>query len=174
MKNTKPRPPPVNISTEKAQFSLQDDEMRKGAAMWAGIFVGIGVATFLASLVQQACFALMGAKLSRRVRGLTFAALMRQVSTFLRPPCRSSAALPNVRRTGAVLVCWSPAAARCWLPEAACAFVAVRQRGPKPIVRSRLCRRSWHGSTRKNTPAAPSLPVWPPTPPQFAAPWCAL
>ena len=162
-----------NLKLKKAQFSLQDDEMRKGAAMWAGIFVAIGVASFLASLVQQACFALMGAKLSRRVRGLTFAALMRQVSALSVSPCRSS---EYASQRAAHSVQFLSAGVQQLL-GAGC----QRQRAPPGAAQRQgtdlrlvpLCRRSWRGSTRRSTPAAPSQPAWPPMPRPSAAPWCA-
>ena len=59
---------------------LQLDQMESGAAMWAGIFVAIGVGTFLSSFVQSGSFGVMGARLARRVRELTFGALLRQAS----------------------------------------------------------------------------------------------
>jgi hypothetical protein len=60
-------------------YMLQLDQMESGAAMWSGIFVAIGVGTFLSSFVQSGSFGVMGAKLARRVRELTFGALLRQV-----------------------------------------------------------------------------------------------
>lgn len=58
---------------------VQLNEMEGDAAKWSGIFVAIGVGTFLASIAQSSCFGLMGAKLARRVRELTFGSLLRQV-----------------------------------------------------------------------------------------------
>jgi len=81
-------------------YYLPPSEIPSQAAKWAGIFVAIGVGTLLASLVQQGCFSLMGAKLARRVRMLTLQSLMRQVTTADHPvppprcPHSSPAALP--------------------------------------------------------------------------------
>ncbi len=60
--------------------------MESDAAMWSGIFVAIGVGTFLSSFVQSGSFGLMGAKLARRVRELTFGALLRQARLFCYNP----------------------------------------------------------------------------------------
>lgn len=62
-----------------ANLSSQFNKMEADAAMWSGVFVAIGVGTFIASVVQSGTFGLMGAKLARRVRELTFGALLRQV-----------------------------------------------------------------------------------------------
>ena len=48
--------------------------------MWSGIFAAIGVASFLACILQLGAFGVMGARLARRVRELTFGALLRQAS----------------------------------------------------------------------------------------------
>lgn len=40
---------------------LQVDEIPGEAAKWAGVFVGIGVGTFIVSVLQTGCFAHMGA-----------------------------------------------------------------------------------------------------------------
>ncbi len=63
--------------------------------MWAGIFVVIGVSTFLASFVQSSTFALMGARLARRVRMLTLTSLMRQVGFLTALPTACSISHPR-------------------------------------------------------------------------------
>lgn len=80
----------LRLRIDSPLFAAQVEEIPAQAAKWAGVFVAIGVGSLLASLVQQGCFSLMGAKLARRVRMLSLIALMRQVAL----PWRSSPALP--------------------------------------------------------------------------------
>ena len=68
--------------------------MESDAAMWSGIFVAIGVGTFLSSFVQSGSFGLMGAKLARRVRELSFGALLRQAGPPVVHPDAGHTALP--------------------------------------------------------------------------------
>jgi ABC transporter transmembrane region len=83
---------------------MQDrNQMESDAAMWSGIFVAIGVGTFLSSFVQSGSFGLMGAKLARRVRELTFGALLRQASPLIAAPDAGDAALHPANRTVAIL-----------------------------------------------------------------------
>ncbi len=70
----------LRIRIDSPLFAAQVEEIPAQAAKWAGVFVAIGVGSLLASLVQQGCFSLMGAKLARRVRMLSLIALMRQVA----------------------------------------------------------------------------------------------
>ena len=63
----------IDTSTPEGEQLLRDQ-----SRTWSLVFVGIGLVTFLLTFVAQACFGIMGAKLSRRVRVLLFRALLTQ------------------------------------------------------------------------------------------------
>ncbi|CAG8574146.1 4069_t:CDS:1 [Paraglomus brasilianum] len=61
-------------------FSKTDDlhKMQHDANFWAGMFVVLAGAAFIANAAQQGLFILSGERLTRRLRSLTFAALIKQ------------------------------------------------------------------------------------------------
>ncbi|CAG8533060.1 15494_t:CDS:2 [Funneliformis mosseae] len=61
-------------------FSRTDQpiELRKQANFWAGMFGVLALVAFLCNFFQISCFMLSGERLTRRLRSLTFEALMKQ------------------------------------------------------------------------------------------------
>ncbi|EQC24904.1 hypothetical protein SDRG_17201, partial [Saprolegnia diclina VS20] len=59
-------------------LNLGVDEMRHQASLWAGGFVGIGVVFFASLVLQNHQFAIACERLTSRIRGLCFEAMLRQ------------------------------------------------------------------------------------------------
>lgn len=50
----------LHVDSACGTWWLQVDQIPGEAAKWAGVFVGIGVGTFIVSVLQTGCFAHMG------------------------------------------------------------------------------------------------------------------
>ena len=59
-------------------FEPVPEIQKERSEMWSLIFFGIGILSFLATLMQQVSFGIMGSRLARRVRILLFDSLLRQ------------------------------------------------------------------------------------------------
>jgi ATP-binding cassette subfamily B (MDR/TAP) protein 1 len=77
-----------------ASFYLPDtQQLLQDARLFALIFVAIGFGGFLALLLQQACFGVMGQRLAARVRVLLLASILRQEQAFFELPSSSTGEL---------------------------------------------------------------------------------
>jgi ATP-binding cassette subfamily B (MDR/TAP) protein 1 len=93
------------LSSIIAVFFEPDPKIQEQKSdMWSLIFFGIGVASFIATLAQQASFGIMGAKLSRRIRILLFDALLRQEVGWYDRDENNSGALTGALGTDAAYV----------------------------------------------------------------------
>ena len=54
------------------------DELRREANFWAGMFGILGLVAFFCNFFQLSCFMTSSERLTRRLRSLTFEALMKQ------------------------------------------------------------------------------------------------
>lgn len=69
----------VALSSIIAVFYNPDPvDMKNKADLWSGVFALVGLASFVCTFVQQACFGVMGARLSTRVRKLLFVSMLKQ------------------------------------------------------------------------------------------------
>lgn len=59
-------------------FKRPDDELSKGAVFWALMFVALGVVSLLGNYVQIAFYDISAIRLTRRLRHLTFEAILRK------------------------------------------------------------------------------------------------
>ncbi|KDO28007.1 hypothetical protein SPRG_07286, partial [Saprolegnia parasitica CBS 223.65] len=60
------------------KLDLGVDEMRHQASLWAGGFVGVGVVFFVSLVLQNHQFAIACERLTSRIRGMCFEAMLRQ------------------------------------------------------------------------------------------------
>eukprot|EP00887_Chlorella_sp_A99_P002677 scaffold6.g2677.t1 len=69
----------IAFSSVLAAFYVpNEEEMKSSVRKWCLVFVGIGVGTVIAAMLQGYCFNLMGQKLGVRVRVMLMRALMKQ------------------------------------------------------------------------------------------------
>jgi ABC-type multidrug transport system fused ATPase/permease subunit len=59
-------------------FAKPTEEMLQGAALWSGVFTGLMGLNFIINLLQTGCFGVTGERLTRRIRELSFRAMLRQ------------------------------------------------------------------------------------------------
>lgn len=85
-------------------FLSNHHEMRTESRKWSCVFVGIGGAAFIFSILQAYSFNLMGHRLARRVRVLTMTALMRQEVGWFDRPVNNSGVLSSKLSTDALAV----------------------------------------------------------------------
>ena len=76
-----------------ALFSPDPSAVLAAGRKWALVFMGIGLASVALSMVQGCCFAVMGERLSRRVRAVLLGAMMRQEMAWFDKPKNTSRAL---------------------------------------------------------------------------------
>jgi len=85
-------------------FFKPDDELRASATVFGGAFVGIAAAIFLSTLVRIGASNLMGEKLTRKLRVLSFEAVLRQPMAFFDSPRNAVGRLNTRLGTDAALV----------------------------------------------------------------------
>ncbi len=85
-------------------FFMPDDELRRSATVFGGAFVGIAAAIFLSTLVRIGASNLMGEKLTRKLRVLSFEAVLRQPMAFFDSPRNAVGRLNTRLGTDAALV----------------------------------------------------------------------
>ena len=79
-----------------AVFSEKDNEkLKAGAAQWAWVFVGLMFANCAASLCQFGGFGVAGERLTRKIRRLSFTAMLRQDMEFFDDPLNGTGSLTS-------------------------------------------------------------------------------
>ncbi|CAG8680719.1 40345_t:CDS:2 [Gigaspora margarita] len=63
-------------------FSEQGDDLRHEATFWSLMFLVIAGANFFSNMIQQICFGFSGERLTKRIRSMTFASILRQDIAF--------------------------------------------------------------------------------------------
>ncbi|CAG8761681.1 16888_t:CDS:2, partial [Racocetra fulgida] len=63
-------------------FSKTNDDLRNSATFWALMFLVIAAAVLVANIVQGIAFGVSGEKLTKRIRSMSFAAILRQDISF--------------------------------------------------------------------------------------------
>ncbi|KAI3637877.1 hypothetical protein MIR68_004526 [Amoeboaphelidium protococcarum] len=74
-------------------FSKTGQELRDGANLWSLVFACLMVAQFFANFGQFACFGIAGERLTKKVRLMTFRAMLRQEIAFFDDKMNGSGAL---------------------------------------------------------------------------------
>ncbi|KAG9306772.1 hypothetical protein G9A89_005672 [Geosiphon pyriformis] len=91
------------FSTILQIFSKTDDlpQMRKDANFWAAMFVVLAGVALVANFLQMGLFSISGERLTKRVRALTFEAIIRQEIAFFDEEKNSTGALTSKLATDA-------------------------------------------------------------------------
>lgn len=94
------------FSTLLSTFSNVDNpsKLRHDANFWAGMFLVIAVVSFIANILQHYFFILSGEKLTRRIRTMVFAHLLKQEAGFFDEDENNTGALTSQLSTDATKV----------------------------------------------------------------------
>ncbi|KAA0155249.1 hypothetical protein FNF29_02000 [Cafeteria roenbergensis] len=92
------------LSDMMTVFYKVGDEFEDGILLYTCLFFGVGVVGFIANWVQNYAFVTLGARLTTRLRKMTFAALLRQEVAFFDYPSNSAGQLSGRLAGDAALV----------------------------------------------------------------------
>ncbi|XP_048333059.2 ABC transporter B family member 9 [Ziziphus jujuba] len=81
------------LSSAIEMFYKPPSELRKDSKFWALMFLGMGLADFVASPIQNYLFGIAGGRLIRRIRQLTFAKVVHQEISWFDDAANSSGAV---------------------------------------------------------------------------------
>lgn len=85
-------------------FTETGEQLRSGADFWAGMFVVLGAAVYIGQLLASGFYGMAAERLTKRIRELSFRAMLRQDVAWFDAPDHSSGALTALLATDAAKI----------------------------------------------------------------------